>query len=220
MSWMGVPTVRSNGTSSMREREPRPLHAMGPERAAALATRRREARLAEQEARTGRLERREDRGGVAEPASDHRMPDPGQVHITEPGGDQPRPSAAIFGASADRTKFGNKAVRAYEDAGYDVWPVNPKGDTIEGARTYAGVSGLPDVPHVVSIYLHEEQALDVLEELAELEARTGKKVAELYLNPGADSAKVRERAEEHGFVTHASCSIRAIGRKPTDFGDE
>jgi hypothetical protein len=39
---------------------------------------------------------------------------------------------AIVGASADRAKFGNKAVRAYVRQGFTVWPVNLKETTIEG----------------------------------------------------------------------------------------
>lgn len=144
----------------------------------------------------------------------------GPVHYQTSRGDEPRPAAAIFGASADRRKFGNKAVRAFQDAGYRVWPVNPQGGTIEGERVYRDAEELPEVPHVASLYLHEEPALQVLDELAHREADTGQKVAELYLNPGADSPAVRERAEEHGFVTHVSCSIKAIGRRPDDFGDE
>ena len=34
------------------------------------------------------------------------------------------PTIAILGASADRAKFGNKAVRAYRQAGYEVFPIN------------------------------------------------------------------------------------------------
>ena len=36
------------------------------------------------------------------------------------------PTVAILGASADRSKFGNKAVRAFLARGYMVYPVNPK----------------------------------------------------------------------------------------------
>ena len=42
------------------------------------------------------------------------------------------PSVAILGASTDRSKFGNKAVRAFLARGYDVYPVNPKGGEVEG----------------------------------------------------------------------------------------
>lgn len=44
--------------------------------------------------------------------------------------EQPKRTIAIVGASADRAKFGNKAVRAYAEEGWEVWPVNPKVDVI------------------------------------------------------------------------------------------
>jgi len=38
---------------------------------------------------------------------------------------------AVVGASSNRDKFGNKAVRAYASQGFDVYPVNPSDETIE-----------------------------------------------------------------------------------------
>ena len=38
-----------------------------------------------------------------------------------------QPTVAIIGASTDRSKFGNKSVRAHLQQGYEVFPVNPKG---------------------------------------------------------------------------------------------
>jgi predicted CoA-binding protein len=35
-------------------------------------------------------------------------------------------SIAIIGASKDRSKFGNKAVRVYKDKGFKVFPINRK----------------------------------------------------------------------------------------------
>ena len=42
-----------------------------------------------------------------------------------------KPTVAILGASANRAKFGNKSIRAHLIRGYDVYPVNLKGGTIE-----------------------------------------------------------------------------------------
>ena len=39
---------------------------------------------------------------------------------------------AVIGASADPTKYGNKAFRAYKQQGYQVFPVNPKATQLEG----------------------------------------------------------------------------------------
>lgn len=48
-------------------------------------------------------------------------------------------SIAIIGASSDRSKFGNKAVRAYKRKGFKVFPINPKESKIEGLKCYRSV---------------------------------------------------------------------------------
>ena len=49
-------------------------------------------------------------------------------------------TVVILGASADREKYGNKSLRAYQQRGYDVYPVNLRETEIEGARVYRSVS--------------------------------------------------------------------------------
>ena len=53
------------------------------------------------------------------------------------------PTVAILGASADRSKFGNKAVRAFLARGYTVYPVNPKGGDVEGLPVYKSLADIP-----------------------------------------------------------------------------
>jgi len=41
-------------------------------------------------------------------------------------------SVAVIGASNDRSKFGNKAVRAFQQTGHKVFPVHPAQMQVEG----------------------------------------------------------------------------------------
>ena len=43
-------------------------------------------------------------------------------------------SVAVLGASTNRSKYSNKAVRAYADKGWTVYPVNPKAELVGRAR--------------------------------------------------------------------------------------
>ena len=46
---------------------------------------------------------------------------------------------AIIGASPDRERMANKAVRAYVQEGHNVFPVNPKETEVEGLRCYENI---------------------------------------------------------------------------------
>jgi uncharacterized protein len=120
-----------------------------------------------------------------------------------------RPTVAIVGASADRRKFGNRAVRAYAARGYDVYPINPREETIEGHRVYRSLADVPVAElDRVSIYLPPEIGLHVLEEVARKPAR------EVWLNPGADSPALVARARSLGLPVVVGCSILDIGVNP------
>jgi uncharacterized protein len=43
---------------------------------------------------------------------------------------------AVIGASSNRRKFGNRAVRAFTQQGYTVVPINPHEREIEGLKAY------------------------------------------------------------------------------------
>jgi uncharacterized protein len=133
-----------------------------------------------------------------------------------PRSDRP---VAIVGASHDRAKFGNKAVRAYAEDGYKVWPVNPKGGEIEGLRVYHDVNELPEMPFAVAVYLHEDQAIPVLDSLADRETAEHNAPAVVYLPPGADTAPVVDRARQLGEFAVNTCPIQAIGHDPAEFPD-
>jgi len=120
------------------------------------------------------------------------------------------PTVAILGASADRTKFGNKAVRAFVARGYDVYPVNPKGGDVEGLPVYQSLADIP--PDVkldrISVYLPPAVGLKTLPEIA------NRGCDELWLNPGSESDELVEAAEKQGLNVIQACSIVAIGISP------
>jgi predicted CoA-binding protein len=120
-----------------------------------------------------------------------------------------KPSIAIIGASADRAKFGNKAVRAFASQGYDVYPVHPRESTIEGFPAYSSIRDIPlKKLDAVSIYLPKEPALKVLEEIAKIST------TKVWLNPGADDPAVVAKARELRLPVVVGCSIVAIGVDP------
>jgi predicted CoA-binding protein len=118
---------------------------------------------------------------------------------------------AVIGASSNRRKFGNKALRAFEHRGYTVIPINPNEAEVEGHRTYASVLDVPGPIDLATVYIPADPALTVMEQLAQ------KGVAEVWLNPGADDEAVVDRAETLGLKIVQACSIIAIGESPSSY---
>jgi predicted CoA-binding protein len=123
-----------------------------------------------------------------------------------------KPTVAILGASADHAKFGNKSLRAHRHAGYEVYPVNPKGGTIEGLPVHASLAEVP-VHHLdrVSVYLPPAVSLAMLGEIA------AKGAGEVWFNPGSDSPEVLAAAKRLGLHAIAGCSIVDLGLSPGQF---
>src|SRR5262245_30956933 len=90
-------------------------------------------------------------------------------------------TVAVVGASNNRTKFGNKALRAYQAEGYRVVPVNPNEQEVEGLRTYASVLDVPGEIDMATVYVQPDVAYRLLDEFER------KGIAEIWVNPGAES---------------------------------
>jgi predicted CoA-binding protein len=118
-------------------------------------------------------------------------------------------TVSVIGASADPTKYGNKAVRAYQQQGYQVFPVNPKATTLEGLPVFPSISAVPVRPNLVSVYVLPTVLLKLLPEIA------AKGCDELWLNPGTESPEVLAEAERLGLNVIQACSIVGVGLSPT-----
>ena len=115
---------------------------------------------------------------------------------------------AVIGASNNRRKFGNRAVRAYLDQGYTVVPINPHEREVEGLKAYASVLDVPGTIDMASFYVPPDVGEQIIDEVAR------KQIAEVWLNPGADSDELIARARALSLTPIVACSIVALGRNP------
>jgi len=126
----------------------------------------------------------------------------------------PQPSVAVIGASNDRRKFGNKAVRAYLENEYTVFPVNPREETVEGIKSYHSVEDIAGPVDFVSMYVPPAVGIKMLEAIA------GKNPQEVWLNPGSESDELIEAAADLKLRTVVACSITALGMDPEEIPDK
>jgi len=118
------------------------------------------------------------------------------------------PTVAVIGASRNRSKFGNKALRAYREQGFTVVPIHPTAQEVEGMKAYPSVLDYPDPIDEATVYVPSGAGLLVLDDIAK------KGIPVVWLNPGADEPQVVARARALGLKAHQACSILAIGDTP------
>ena len=113
----------------------------------------------------------------------------------------------VVGASSDRSKFGNRVLRCYQEHGLTAVPVNPKEKEIEGIPCVASVADLPDVVTSISVISPPPVTERVVEQAA------GKRIRNIWMQPGAESAQAVAFCREHGInvIADGSCILVVLG---------
>ena len=118
---------------------------------------------------------------------------------------------AVVGASSNRHKFGNKALRAFRAEGYTVLAINPNEAEVEGTKTYPSVLDVPHPIDMATVYVPPEIGQGLLAEFEK------KQIPEIWFNPGAESDELLAEARQRKLNIIAACSIVGIGRSPYEF---
>ncbi|MFN2220611.1 MAG: CoA-binding protein [Anaerolineae bacterium] len=109
---------------------------------------------------------------------------------------------AVVGASRDPRKFGYQVFRSLRDAGYVVYPVNPKGGELEGEKVYRSLAELPQPPEVVDMVVPPAVTEQVVRQAHELG------LARIWMQPGAESEASVRYCQEHGIeVVQQACAM-------------
>lgn len=122
------------------------------------------------------------------------------------------PTVAVLGASRDRSKYGNKSVRAHARAGWEVFPINPQAAEIEGFRAFRSLREVPvHSLDRVTVYLPPEIGITLLEDIVACQPR------EVWLNPGSESEELLSAAKKLALPMTCACSIVDVGLLPAMF---
>jgi acyl-CoA synthetase (NDP forming) len=119
---------------------------------------------------------------------------------------QPR-SVAVIGASSDPSKTAGRPVAYLKKHGFtgDIYPVNPRAETISGLRCYPDVASLPQAPDVGIVLLGAERAHEAVRALAERGTAAAIVLASGYTETGAEG-EARQRQ-----LIEAAGSMRLLG---------
>jgi predicted CoA-binding protein len=105
---------------------------------------------------------------------------------------------AVVGASQDRTKYGNKVLRVYQQNKRDVVPVNPKAGQVEGLKAHADLASIPGQIDGVSIITPPAVTEKVVQDALQ------RGIKNIWMQPGAESQAAIKAAQAGGANVIAS----------------
>ena len=110
---------------------------------------------------------------------------------------------AVVGANQDHEKYGNMIYRKLKARGYEVYPVNPMYDTVEGDKCYKDISSMPKVPEVLNMVVSPKSGRSVIEEAAKLGVKY------IWLQPGTYNDELLKLINELGLEQVQACVLVA-----------
>jgi len=114
---------------------------------------------------------------------------------------------AVVGASTDRSKYGNKVLRCYQQQGLPVVPVHPVQPQIEGLSCVSSVSELPSEVESISIITPPAVTEKVVDEAIQAGIKN------VWMQPGAQSPPAVQACRNAGInlIADGSCLLVVLG---------
>jgi len=114
---------------------------------------------------------------------------------------------AVVGASVDRSKYGNKVLRCYQQHAMEVYPINARAAEVEGLKAYPSLASLPVRARAISVITPPA----ITEQVVRDAAAAG--VTHVWMQPGAESDEAIREAEALGMTVIAGgpCLLVVLG---------
>jgi len=107
---------------------------------------------------------------------------------------------AIVGATNDTKKYGHEIFKNLKSRGYEVYPVNPRLEKLEGTKCYHSLTDIPVKVDVVDFVVPPEVTEVILKECKKLG------LDHIWLQPGSESEAVIAFCHKNNLrVVHGVC---------------
>ncbi|MGV8176466.1 MAG: CoA-binding protein [Candidatus Bilamarchaeaceae archaeon] len=116
---------------------------------------------------------------------------------------------AVVGASRDPEKFGHNIFKRLEGMGFNVYPVNPNAEEIDGKRCYPDLKSIPHKPTVVISVVPPQETEALLLPMRNLG------INKLWMQPGSESQRIYSICERLNikFVSNACFVVDGLKEK-------
>ncbi|WP_084295479.1 CoA-binding protein [Desulfitibacter alkalitolerans] len=114
-------------------------------------------------------------------------------------------SLAVVGVSSTGKKFSNRVYKDLKAKGYNVYPVNPKADEIDGNKCYKSIEELPQSVDSLLILLPPKQTEKVVKEAV------AAGIKRIWMQQGAETKEAIDYCRENNVkVIHNECILMFV----------
>jgi len=107
---------------------------------------------------------------------------------------------AVVGATDNPDKYGNRIVKNLRGRGYEVYPVNPKLEEVEGLKCYPSIAEIPVRVDVVDFVVPPKATEEILKQCKNLG------LDRIWLQPGSESETAIAFCKANNLkVVHSVC---------------
>ena len=103
---------------------------------------------------------------------------------------------ALVGASNDKNKYGNKIYNDLRNKGYNVTPINPKDELIEGDKAYTSIEEMETLPDIVNFVVPPPIAMKIAKRSIELGVKY------LWFQPGSENEEIEKWLENYDEINY------------------
>ena len=108
---------------------------------------------------------------------------------------------AVLGASRKQERYSNRAVRALQQHGYRVVPVNPAHAEVEGLAAAPSLAGVGGTVDTLTVYVGPRHVGPLIDDIVAARPRR------VILNPGTESAELEGTLDRHGIPWLEACTL-------------
>ncbi|MFC2022701.1 CoA-binding protein [Chloroflexota bacterium] len=107
---------------------------------------------------------------------------------------------AVAGATANPVKYGHQVFKNLKSRGYEVYPLNPSLQELDGTMCYASLADIPVKVDVVDFVVQPKLTLRILKDCQELGLNR------IWLQPGSESEAAIAFCHENSLkIVHGVC---------------
>lgn len=113
----------------------------------------------------------------------------------------------VLGASPKPERYSNKAVIMLRENGYNVIPVHPAVESVNGIKVIADLSDIKDEVHTVTLYVKGSMVETMVDKIAALKPKR------IIFNPGTESEVASKAFADKGIDVLEACTLVLLRTK-------